>query len=673
MDFFSKDDLETNSIIKDVIQNFKIYIFKSSIFIVLNIIIFSNIKKYYFMRPVYFGVFNNNNLITFNKNYLKQNSNISLFFNLTYLKYYYSYKYRIVLVEYNIGFYDLNENLIIPSDLFFYNYIQVFCHIKREYLDLYSLANIYQDSYFNCIEFIDINEEIKFGITIKNKQTDTISSSYFFPEKMLYFNYLKYKNNHIFEPFIINMNYSSLLTKFKNKKMYKRLKLKISFSQYPYYALKRYVSVNENQWIFKDIFNYYFCFCKGDNCLDIDIPNFCKYKFYLYLIDNNRYALRKTDYLFMDFVFADLSSDDVYPVFKEMQRQKYPVHYLTENSYIYNEYCNNIKNCLIILPVKHKNNPLNGNFLEKYLTLFLKLKIVVTGRGTTFNTNIFYNIEYITYICVGHGVCFFKDYLYAENRIYGINKNDKILLPSSNKIVDIAKKFGWKDKDIIKMNLPRWDLFNIDINTNLLSLNNKTVIKNNSILVMFTWRNIIASKEISFYYIKNLSDLIFNDKLNKELEKNNITLYLCFHRLINLKYKKKFINISKNKEYMYYIGQNDISECLRKTDLVISDFSSIIFDLMYRRKPYIIYIPDANDPKLKEIYKKEYVELIESMKNGKFDFENKFFNVNDTINKIIFYIKNKFKLEPKLEYFYDSFEFKKENSIFKFIDYLKNS
>ena len=267
----------------------------------------------------------------------------------------------------------------------------------------------------------------------------------------------------------INMYYSSLVKQFNNIKMNKTLLLKKSFFQYPHNTLKKYVIANDNEWMFKDIYNYYFCFCKGHNCLNTNIQNYCKYNFYLYIIDNNRNVFPKSDYLFMDFVFADLSSDDVYPIFKEMIRQRLPAHYITQKSDIYEDYCNNSSKCLIILPVIKEKNPINGNFLEKYLTLFLKLKIVVTGRGTTFNTNLFYNIEYITYICVGHGVCFFKYYLYKENRIYGINKNNKILLPPTDKIIYIAKKYGWKDEDIIKMNLPRWDLYNIDKNENLFS------------------------------------------------------------------------------------------------------------------------------------------------------------------------------------------------------------
>ena len=52
---------------------------------------------------------------------------------------------------------------------------------------------------------------------------------------------------------------------------------------------------------------------------------------------------------------------------------------------------------------------------------------------------------------------------------------------------------------------------------------------------------------------------------------------------------------------------------------------------MYRRKPIIIYIPDAYDPNIKKIYTYEYYNLIEQMKNGTIYFENKYFNLNQTI------------------------------------------
>ena len=56
------------------------------------------------------------------------------------------------------------------------------------------------------------------------------------------------------------------------------------------------------------------------------------------------------------------------------------------------------------------------------------------------------------------------------------------------------------------------------------------------------------------------------------------------------------------------------------------------------------------------------------MKNNKIKFENKFFTVEETINKIIYYINNNFALE-KIKKFYDSFKFKYENNKNKFKRY----
>ena len=280
-----------------------------------------------------------------------------------------------------------------------------------------------------------------------------------------------------------------------------------------------------------------------------------------------------------------------------------------------------------------------------------------------------YNIEYITYIGIGHGVCYFKDYLYKENRLYGSKKNDKILIPPSKKVIFMAKKHGWKDENIIKINLPRWDKYNNELLSSV-NLNNK--FKTQSMLFMFTWRNIKPKKDISSDYIKNVITLLSNYNLAKTINKNNITLYFTFHRYIIPKYKIQYIQTIYRNKYIKYIEQNDISDCLSKTSLVVSDFSSIIFDMMYRRKPYILYIPDANDPNLRNIYFNDYSQLIESLKNGTFYFENTFFDINSVVEKIIYYINNNFNIEQNLTKLYDSFELKKGKNINNFIKYLVN-
>ena len=104
---------------------------------------------------------------------------------------------------------------------------------------------------------------------------------------------------------------------------------------------------------------------------------YCKYHIFLNIIDASRSLYKKEDYLFLDFVFYEYSSDDVYPIFKEMQFQKLPVHYLSENMDIYNQYCYKIDKCVDIIYANKNNYTINGNFLENYLTLILKLKQVI--------------------------------------------------------------------------------------------------------------------------------------------------------------------------------------------------------------------------------------------------------------------------------------------------------
>ena len=173
------------------------------------------------------------------------------------------------------------------------------------------------------------------------------------------------------------------------------------------------------------------------------------------------------------------------------------------------------------------------------------------------------------------------------------------------------------------------------------------------------------NKQISSDYFKNILNLINNKNLNFHLKIKKIVIYFSLHHKLN-KYKDKF----KTNKYIQFIEESKISECLSKVNLLISDFSSIIFDVIYRRKPFIIYIPDANDKEIENIYERTYYDLIQSLKNGTIYFENKYFTLKEAINKIIFYIDNNFTLESKIEKFYDIFELRKGNNTNEFINYI---
>ena len=429
-------------------------------------------------------------------------------------------------------------------------------------------------------------------------------------------------------------------------------------------------------WLFRHFYDTYYCYCVGNKCFEKDIIQTCKYLYYIFIIDNNRDLFPKTDYIFVDFIFKSLTADDTYPVFQEMISQNLPAHYITEKKEIYNEYCHNSTQCTTIIPINEITYFKFGDFFEKYLTLVLKTKAFISCKERHFHQigYLFYRIEYVTYIAVGHGVCYFKDYLFDNSRIYGSNRNNKIVIPPSDILVSIAINHGWKEENIIKINLPRWDRYNYqDKQNKIIEIFNGNI-TSNSILIMFTWRMNRESKwnlNISPFYIKNLTELLQNKDLEKELTLHNMTLYVSFHRYLKESYQTLIKKITESNKNIVILEQNDLAECLSKTNLVVSDFSSIIFDLMYRQKPFIIYVPDGNEPRIKNIYTDDYISLIERMNKGEFKIENKCNNVQETVDKIIFYIKNDFKIDDKLKEYFNIFDFKVDNNIGKFINYLE--
>ena len=430
----------------------------------------------------------------------------------------------------------------------------------------------------------------------------------------------------------------------------------------PILDLKRNIVRADEKWNFANIFNEYFCFCKGSNCLNMKVSNSCKYYFYLHLIDLNSEVYKKTDFLLMDFILEKYSSDDVFPIFEKMINYNLNAHYLTEKKEIYQKYCDKKKYCNSVIYVKYNNYTINDDFLEKHLSLILKLRQVLSSVGVNINfiNNIFYNIDYITYICIGHGVSFFKDYLYRS--YYGPGNFDKLLIPNSEKLISITKKYGWKEENLIKFNLPRWDKYiitNISLNYNL------KINYSNSIFIMFTWRNLKNGERISSFYINNILNLLNNEQLINNLLKYNLTLYFTLHHKV-LIYKELF----KFKKSVVYIEENEIAECISKTNLIVTDFSSIIFDIIYRRKPYIIYIPDANDPLIFKKYENYCYNIINNFKYNIYEFENIFFDINSTIKQINYYINNNFKLDRKIKKFYDGFNFTNVPIINDFINYL---
>ena len=119
----------------------------------------------------------------------------------------------------------------------------------------------------------------------------------------------------------------------------------------------------------------------------------------------------------------------------------------------------------------------------------------------------------------------------------------------------------------------------------------------NEILIMPTWRRWLdhINDQTEFvksdFYIKWIG-FLKDSRLNDLLNKNNLKLSFFLHPKLS-KFSACF---KKDCPNLTFLNKNDdsIQETLKRTKLLITDYSSVFFDFAYMRKPTIYYQFDEN-------------------------------------------------------------------------------
>ena len=168
--------------------------------------------------------------------------------------------------------------------------------------------------------------------------------------------------------------------------------------------------------------------------------------------------------------------------------------------------------------------------------------------------------------------------------------------------LNIMDRFPKKKYELFISNLPR----NIGLNDNQnfndyrtsfeIDFINKIRNSKKNIFGYFpTWRP--NGLEL-FSDVKNFDDLL---KTNKILEKNNSIILIKKHMNSekgdeNILYNKEIENISdylnKLSNFKFVNYEFDLNSILNICDVLISDYSGVIFDYLYLDRPIIIYAPD---------------------------------------------------------------------------------
>lgn len=230
------------------------------------------------------------------------------------------------------------------------------------------------------------------------------------------------------------------------------------------------------------------------------------------------------------------------------------------------------------------------------------------------------------------------------------SKKIDLLLSGCKYSTEIFKNSFWYKGDILECGTPRNDiLVNCDLEVG--RIKNKLNIKEKKVLLYApTFRKDGNLDVYDIDYKRVLKSL--EDKYGEEW----IILVKLHPHLIN-----KSNEIEYNEKIVNATSYDDIQELLAVSDILISDYSSLIFDYLVVGKPCFLYVPDIKDyiskdrdlyfdiEKLPFINVKSNDELIEKIIN--FDEVNYKKNIKDFSNYIGSYEKGNAseKLMKKIE------------------------
>lgn len=182
-------------------------------------------------------------------------------------------------------------------------------------------------------------------------------------------------------------------------------------------------------------------------------------------------------------------------------------------------------------------------------------------------------------IFLQHGVMGFKQ-CHRTFHKKGGNRMALFVVSSEYEREIICKYFEYDKEDVIVTGLPRWDV-----------LKDKSTTEHKEILFMPTWRSWLeyASEEVfleSDYY-KNYQSFLADPRLGRLLEEKQVTLNFYIHP----KFREHIGQFAVDNDRIHLIpfGAQPLNELLMSCNMLVTDYSSVAWDVYYQEKPVVFY------------------------------------------------------------------------------------
>lgn len=360
----------------------------------------------------------------------------------------------------------------------------------------------------------------------------------------------------------------------------------------------------------------------------------------------------KSTYDTMAFRFKERAAAAVYKLFKPFWKAKniYLVYekfcfMAQDNGYFFFKYCMehdvekelNGKILYVIdkkSPDRDKLLPYKKNLISfmsfRYIIYMLAAKLFISTdtRDHAYawrqrNSLLLGYVRKKKLVFLQHGVTAMKrvDFLYGKGKIGSC----ELFVVTSDYERDIVhKNFGYTMDEIAVTGFARWDV-----------LEDKSA-GSREILMMPTWRNWLEERSDEEFkqsdYYKNYMEFLNSDRLQRILEQYNLKFNFYIHPKFK-DYIKDFQIGESDQIRLIPFGEEPLNELMMTCRMLITDYSSVSWDVYYMNKPVLFYQFDL------ETYEEAHGSYMDMEKEL---FGDRVMNVEQLFDYIEEYVKRDF-------------------------------
>lgn len=147
----------------------------------------------------------------------------------------------------------------------------------------------------------------------------------------------------------------------------------------------------------------------------------------------------------------------------------------------------------------------------------------------------------------------------------------------------VCRQFGFDKNEVAVTGLSRFD-----------KLPKQPQKRSRRILILPTWRDWLSNvNEQQFkksQYYKKIHDLILSEDLHNILKENNLEADICLHHKMHAHLS---LLPQSNIITIHSMNDIDVQSLIISSDMMITDYSSASFDMLYQRKPVLYYWFDS--------------------------------------------------------------------------------